>query len=167
MSKDTKNCSICKSRKSLKAFPNDKRANDGKQSRCKACQALYEKAYSQTEKGNASRRVANKVYRQSEKGATKRKAYEQSEEGRAKGKLRTRKYKELCPEKRRAVNVLNSAIRAGRLVRPNICEHCKQVCEIIHGHHPDYSKVLEVVWLCPRCHIEEHIRLEKGEQNVA
>lgn len=27
-------------------------------------------------------------------------------------------------------------------------------------HHPDYSKPLEVVWMCRPCHLAEHKRLE-------
>jgi hypothetical protein len=36
-------------------------------------------------------------------------------------------------------------------VRPDRCSKCKVKCKP-HGHHPDYSKPLEVVWLCPGCH---------------
>jgi hypothetical protein len=29
---------------------------------------------------------------------------------------------------------------------------------LVHGHHPDYSKRLEVVWLCSVCHAAVHGR---------
>ena len=41
------------------------------------------------------------------------------------------------------------AIRKGRLVRQP-CEVCG--CTTVHGHHDDYSKPLEVRWLCPLHH---------------
>lgn len=47
------------------------------------------------------------------------------------------------------------AIRKGILVRPTECEHCGRECKP-HGHHSDYSKRLEVVWLCSICHNAIH-----------
>jgi hypothetical protein len=62
------------------------------------------------------------------------------------------------PEKIRARNRLNLAIRRGRLVKPRECGSCEQVVasRCLHGHHPDYSKPLEVEWLCAACHSELH-----------
>lgn len=31
----------------------------------------------------------------------------------------------------------------------------------MQGHHPDYSKPLEVEWLCPRCHGARHVGRER------
>jgi hypothetical protein len=57
-------------------------------------------------------------------------------------------------EKYRAQKALQKAVAAGRIVRPESCERCDE--GPVQGHHPDYDKRLEVVWLCPRCHGEEH-----------
>lgn len=64
-------------------------------------------------------------------------------------------YAERHPEKIKAVQSVNNAIRDGRLVR----EPCV-VCGATpaQGHHPDYSKPLEVVWLCRKHHGEAHRR---------
>ena len=40
----------------------------------------------------------------------------------------------------------------------------KGICEVcgsknVHGHHPDYSKPVEVVWLCPLHHAQLHTKL--------
>lgn len=43
------------------------------------------------------------------------------------------------------------AIRQGILVRPDTCSSCNCEC-VPHAHHPDYSKPLDVVWLCASCH---------------
>jgi hypothetical protein len=55
--------------------------------------------------------------------------------------------------------VLNRALRAGELVRPERCERCGKPPgldswgrSLIHGHHHDYNKPLEVAWVCVRCH---------------
>ena len=47
------------------------------------------------------------------------------------------------------------AITAGELVKPDVCEACGLPPAgkgKIHAHHADYSKPLEVEWLCPKCH---------------
>lgn len=56
----------------------------------------------------------------------------------------------------RAVRV---AIERGHLVRPAACEKCRRVPPLakdgrsnIHAHHADYSKPLDVEWLCAKCH---------------
>ena len=59
------------------------------------------------------------------------------------------------PEKKRARVSLKSAIKAGRILKPSACEKCGVTC-VAHGHHPDYSKPLKVMWLCPLCHRTEH-----------
>lgn len=48
--------------------------------------------------------------------------------------------------------VYRKALREGRLVRPSTCERCGSGKRLIHGHHDDYSKPLEVRWLCGMCH---------------
>jgi len=58
------------------------------------------------------------------------------------------------PEKRKAINAANNAVRDGILIRQP-CEGCGAT-ERIHKHHDDYSKPLEVRWLCAKCHHAEH-----------
>jgi hypothetical protein len=55
--------------------------------------------------------------------------------------------------RRDAVTTVNNAVRDGRLDRQP-CEACG--AEPAQGHHDDYSKPLEVRWLCPPCHANEH-----------
>ena len=43
----------------------------------------------------------------------------------------------------------------GTLIRPTVCSECGQGGKI-YGHHTDYTKPLEVVWLCVKCHIKAH-----------
>ncbi len=51
---------------------------------------------------------------------------------------------------------LNHEISKGRIIKPTVCEACKQEGPRIEGHHPDYHKPLDVVWLCPPCHADLH-----------
>ena len=43
------------------------------------------------------------------------------------------------------------ALLAGKIIKPNKCEKCEQI-KIVEGHHFDYEKPLEVVWVCRKCH---------------
>lgn len=60
----------------------------------------------------------------------------------------------LHPEKFKARSAVSNAIRSGRLVR-RPCRGCGSTSKV-EGHHPDYSKPLDVVWLCDACHHAEH-----------
>lgn len=61
-----------------------------------------------------------------------------------------------------AQNVLELAIKRGQIVRPGRCEKCGSVDSFrdgrsaIQGHHTDYNKPLDVMWLCQKCHHEWH-----------
>ena len=66
-----------------------------------------------------------------------------------------KKYRENNYEKIRAEWLLNSALRSGKIVKEK-CRDCERIDT--HGHHPDYSKPLKVIWLCPSHHKLEHIK---------
>lgn len=68
------------------------------------------------------------------------------------------------PHKRRASMMVSAALKSGRLVRPMNCEKCGAAGRI-EGHHDDYSKPLQVRWLCTKCHGET--RHKKPPQFVA
>ena len=57
------------------------------------------------------------------------------------------------PEKVKARTALSNAVRDGRIERLP-CEQCG--CEKSEAHHPDYSKPLDVEWLCRPCHAKAH-----------
>lgn len=58
------------------------------------------------------------------------------------------------PEKAKAHSAVTYAIGAGLLIKKP-CEICDSLFDI-HAHHEDYSKPLEVRWLCRMCHRKEH-----------
>jgi hypothetical protein len=59
----------------------------------------------------------------------------------------------------RAHTALKRAVDRG-LIHRQPCEVCGD--ELAHGHHEDYTKVLEVKWLCYTHHQAEHRRLGWG-----
>ena len=56
---------------------------------------------------------------------------------------------------RRAREILNGALAQGKISRPSVCTSCGLEC-VPHGHHHDYAKPLDVIWLCPQCHTGLH-----------
>lgn len=59
---------------------------------------------------------------------------------------------------RRAWNIIADAVRTRELVTPLYCERCGKQCRL-DAHHEDYSKPLEVEWLCASCHSLRHAKL--------
>ena len=57
--------------------------------------------------------------------------------------------------KQTARETMNNALKLGTLSRPTNCEDCGKECKP-HGHHEDYTKPLEVNWVCTTCHGERH-----------
>jgi len=57
------------------------------------------------------------------------------------------------PLKQKARMMLRQGIQSGKVIRGN-CEKCGN--PNTHGHHSDYSKPLQVKWLCALHHTEEH-----------
>ena len=57
--------------------------------------------------------------------------------------------------KKQVRTAVRSAVRDGRLFRPDNCSECGVKCTP-HGHHEDYSKPLVVEWLCKICHRARH-----------
>lgn len=64
-----------------------------------------------------------------------------------------REYRAANPEAYRAHSAVNYALRAGRLSKEP-CLFCGDAK--VHGHHRDYSRPLEVIWLCAKCHHRLH-----------
>jgi ribosomal protein S27AE len=59
------------------------------------------------------------------------------------------------PEKKKARNAVLIRVARGTIVRPNKCERCGTET-FTEAHHADYTKPLDVEWLCTECHIEHH-----------
>jgi ribosomal protein S27AE len=84
--------------------------------------------------------------------------------GSGKGGRRTRaelnrRWREVHKEKWAANKAVERALKRGLLTREP-CEHCG--AEKAQAHHHDYSKPLDVQWLCQKCHSAEHARLRNA-----
>ncbi len=55
-----------------------------------------------------------------------------------------------------ARSAANAAHKSGKLKKPGACQCCKRKCRKLVKHHTDYRQPLNIKWLCPGCHGEEH-----------
>lgn len=59
-----------------------------------------------------------------------------------------------------AQHELKAKVKSGEIKRPTKCSICNKHDNNIHGHHDDYSKPLNVVWCCDKCHKKIHKKLD-------
>ena len=69
----------------------------------------------------------------------------------------TKKWNSKNKEKHNVHGILRYYEKKGSIIRPETCSKCNKKVKV-DGHHYDYSKPLEVVWLCRKCHKEEHAK---------
>lgn len=71
---------------------------------------------------------------------------------------RKRYHNEKFPKRRKARTKLSNSLRDGKIVR-RPCQECGS--KNSHAHHYDYSRPLDVVWLCTEHHWKAHGRTAK------
>lgn len=109
---------------------------------CKTCLSQRCSARQQTAEWRERHRQSNRAYRASGRQADS-----------------VRRWRERHPDRYRAHNVLWNELKYGRM-KPEPCGRCG--AEKAHAHHHDYSKPLEVTWLCPGCHAAEHKKMREA-----
>lgn len=167
---------LCKNRAHL---------SDGHQPQCKACRKAYRSTPEQRKLSNegkkrsllkpenlAKKKKRDRQYSQTEQGkeahAKAQVKYKKTQNGKAiisgiqKKYRQTQKCKNAVsrsrlkfPERRKAGIIIMNALAYGKIIRPDHCSVCNKIC-VPEGHHPDYSKPLEVVWVCKDCHTAIH-----------
>lgn len=65
----------------------------------------------------------------------------------------TKRWRAKNPVAYQAHTAVSNAVRDGRLTKLP-CEFCGS--EKVHAHHKDYTKPLDVIWLCAKCHHRLH-----------
>ena len=138
----TKRCSKCGEDKDLDEFHRNRTKKDGRQTFCKVCSIAHHKEY-------VSDPTVKETVRQYYWEWTR------TPRGREAQRKNKERYTERYPEKIHARNILHGAILACKITRPAACSECNKPCEP-NGHHSDYTKPLEVIWLCRECHTELH-----------
>jgi hypothetical protein len=130
---------------------------DGHLNKCKECACLDTKLHTE-------RMMKDPVWAEKERERHRIKQQKRREKGMDRRLTREEKrqvairHREKYPEKHKARTILGNAVRSGRIKRKP-CEICQSPDS--EAHHDDYSKPLDVMWLCPKHHAERHIELRK------
>ena len=132
-----KTCNRCGVEKPRSEFYPHPSMADGLLSSCKVCvkQRIYE------------HRVAN---------IDRVRAYDRRRSTRAERRAATGRvvleWRRRHPQRRHAQNVLAGHVARGTITKPTTCQRCGLDAHI-EAHHPDYTRPLDVEWLCKPCHV--------------
>jgi len=99
--------------------------------------------------------------RNAEKVSARVKSYRKTDAGRRATHVNGQRQRQKFPERYAARQAVTVALRSGRLVRLP-CQRCGAVPA--QAHHRDYSKPLDVEWLCAPHHREADAELKRGGQ---
>lgn len=157
-------CASCSTPKPRDSYYKDRRSPDGCKSRCKTCDEAAKR-----------RNKKQKTARQLELDRLRRRRYREKHPESV--ILASRKWREANRERLREADrvrrrngyvrppepdyiartrwLLKSAVKSGKVVKPKICSGCGAKARL-HGHHADYSKPIDVKWLCSICHGLQH-----------
>ncbi len=137
MDAEKKQCCACKELKPLSEF-NRGTGKQGKNAKCRECS-----------------RLANIAWREAHPDYWRNGPKPSPESRIAIRRKCERAQRKKFPEKFRARSKLKRAVREGKIHKPDICSQCGLPGET-NGHHADYSKPLDVIWLCRACHDLTH-----------
>lgn len=132
-----KECFKCKTVKPLDEFYKHKQMADGHLNKCKICN-----------KRDSSEHRSNNLDKVREYDRNRGKLPHRVE---LRNKINER-WRKAHPDRSNAHQKLHKAVRSGK-VKKQPCWVCGEKAE---AHHPDYSKPLDVVWLCTMHHRQTH-----------
>ena len=145
-----KTCKRCNATKPYTEFYAHKMMEDGYLSFCKSC------TRKRVRKHRAVHLEDIRAYDRERSQTPERKA-------RYAAKNKT-KQRHMGPLYLAAHNAVIRAVKRGDIIRPDKCQRCETTNDgssrrRIQAHHDDYSKPLDVMWLCPACHAQRHVEL--------
>lgn len=129
-----KRCRICGRNKVLGAYHIRNSRTGCRRTECKKC---WYKA------------VRANVLKSPERNREYQRNWAKTPKGRVCAGKSARNFDRNHPEKRRAYAIVQNALKTGRLTKEP-CVYCKS--KRVEAHHTDYSKPLEVKWVCFPCH---------------
>jgi hypothetical protein len=148
-------CSRCKQEKDEDDFYSNRSSPTGRSQWCRRCFNEYMKKRRAENPGMKS--AEGKKYRLKYPGRStiNNKKYLKSHP--AKRREKKKRYKLRHPEKDKAREAIHRAVRYNKIDKPKTCSMLSAECKgKIDGHHSDYSKPLDVIWVCDYHHKKLH-----------
>lgn len=139
MNSAVKNCTKCGQEKPLSAFYKHGAMRDGRLAQCKECVKTRVRQH-RNDNLERIREYDRERGKLPHRAALRREIFE--------------RFKEREPEKRAAHVAVRNALRRGDLTKQP-CVFCGEA-QGVEAHHHDYSKPLDVTWLCVPCHRRFH-----------
>lgn len=148
-------CSKCNVDKPLSEFYHCPSHNGTATAACKECTRSAVSA-NRAKRIDKYRAYDAKRYKNDPRVAARHRKYEKTKAGKASMWKSRKKWLSKNQIKRGAHVIVGNAVRDGRLGKPTECSLCGVQDVRIEGHHEDYSKPLEVIWCCRKCHVGIH-----------
>lgn len=146
-------CKQCGQEKGLDHFYAHKRMADGYLNKCKECVKARVRKHRSENRDRFSEYERSRYMNPSRIEA--RRKYAQSPAGKLAKRRADANYADKYPDRKAANRAVSSAIRSGRMKRMP-CEVCGE--KKAEAHHDDYSKKLDVRWLCAKHHADTRRR---------
>ena len=147
-----KQCRRCLEVKSIDNFYVHPNMEDGHLNICKACKTKDQKDlyYKDVEASRLKERIRGRT---EHKKAILKKSHSKPEM-REKLIINKKRWADANKDKRKAQWKAIHSVKSGKIERKELCEDCGD--KAFAMHHEDYSKPLDVVWLCTGCHGKRH-----------
>lgn len=133
-----KKCFKCGRDLPLTEYYRHPRTADGRLGKCKSCAKADVAAYREGNLEVVKKRNLD---------------WSRTPNGRALQKRTVSRRTQEHPERVKAVWMVNNAVKWGHM-KKHPCFVCGEIKT--QGHHADYSRPLDVVWLCKKHHVETH-----------
>lgn len=146
-----KTCCVCKANKPISDFHANRKAKDGKSGKCKPCALHAAKIH--REQNSDHFKLYDKARATDPARVAARVSYKRTEKGKSSHSASMQRYNEKHPDRYKAKSIFGHQLRIGA-IQPQPCQVCGE--GRTEGHHPDYSRPLDVVWLCVPHHKEVH-----------
>lgn len=150
----TKICTKCLIEKTLNNFHNEKVKKDGKKNVCKMCIDITRKIHYAKNRDEILKKAKEYAIKNYEKKKIRRKNNPDKLDP-IKANARSRRWEVANKDKKRAHYAVRRAIKSGKLTKKP-CTVCGRYDDV-EAHHEDYSKKLDVLWLCPQHHKDVHM----------
>jgi hypothetical protein len=157
-----KKCFKCGVEKEIDEFYKHPNMADGHLGKCKDCAKSYinQARIENPEKLRLQDRTRYRRHHEKRLAASADYHRKHPDEARA----WARRHAERYPEKTAARRAFSNAVRDGKVKRQSYCSACESTIRV-HGHHEDYSRPFDVVWLCSKCHGLRHAEINEERRN--